>query len=305
MKKTTWPYNKKFAFTIVDDTDEGTTEKCVPIYNFLYDNRYLTTKTVWPLSPIGARISGGESLEDVPYRQFILNLQHRGFEIALHGVADESSTRERVIKGFNFFNQVLGHYPNIHVNHFGQKDCLYWGHKRFNGLIKFFYSLKQKRTYCGDENNSKYFWGDICKKHIKYVRNFTFYDINTLNMDPFMPYCDDKKPYVNNWFSSSDGSGTSRLTSLLSEKNQDRLCEEGGACIVYTHFGTIDLNTRLKELLTRLAGQAGWFVPATTLLDHIGSQHTVRPLGKTAISTLQIKWLLSQLAIKTKKRWSH
>lgn len=304
MQKTTWPYNKKFAFTFVDDTDEGTTNKCAPIYNFLYDNHYLTTKTVWPLSPIGTRISGGESLEDAPYRQFTLNLQRQGFEIALHGVADESSTRERIITGLNFFNQELGHYPSIQVNHFGQKDCLYWGHKRFNGLIRFLYLVRQKRKYCGDEKDNEYFWGDVCKKTIKYVRNFTFYDINTLKSDSFMPYYDAEKPYVNNWFSSSDGSGTSRLTSLLSEENQDRLCEEGGACIVYTHLGTIDLNTRLKELLIRLAGLAGWFVPATTLLDHIGSQHAAKPLGKMAISTLQFKWLLSQLAIKTKKKWS-
>lgn len=42
-----WPNNKKFAFTIIDDTDNGTVENTKPVYDFLYKKGIITTKTVW------------------------------------------------------------------------------------------------------------------------------------------------------------------------------------------------------------------------------------------------------------------
>ena len=51
-----------------------------------------------------------------------------------------------------------------------------------------------------------------------------------------MPYRDPKKPYVNYWFASSDGNKVRKFNKCLSNKNQERLEREGGACIMYTHF---------------------------------------------------------------------
>jgi hypothetical protein len=61
---------------------------------------------------------------------------------------------------------------------------------------------------------------------------------------------------------------------LISEVNQDRLLREGGACIVYTHLGSTfhPLRNEFKFLIRRLGALPGWFVPATTLLDFIGSK---------------------------------
>ena len=123
--KIVWPEGKRFAFTIIDDTDFSNVENTGPVYDFLYDNGFITTKTVWPLSPRGSPIGGGDSLEDQSYRDFILDLKVKGFEIALHGVSDESSNRPRVIEGLKKFREIIKHTPRIHANHTGQAECLY------------------------------------------------------------------------------------------------------------------------------------------------------------------------------------
>ena len=60
--KIMWPQGKRFAFTIIDDTDRSNVENIGPVYDFLYENGFITTKTVWPLSPRGSPIGGGDSL---------------------------------------------------------------------------------------------------------------------------------------------------------------------------------------------------------------------------------------------------
>ena len=39
------------------------------------------------------------------------------------------------------------------------------------------------------------FWGDLCRDRVRYVRNFTFADVNTLASCPLMPYHDPKRPW--------------------------------------------------------------------------------------------------------------
>ena len=275
MRTIVWPEGKKFAFTIVDDTDRCTVANTKPIYDFLLKCGFRTTKTVWPLHCLGAPATGGQCLEDSDYRSWILALQTQGAEIALHGTADGSSQRERVIQGLDLFAGVLGHHPDIHVNHVGQKECLYWGENRFDGLTRQLYKLVSKRDrYYGHVQGTPYFWGDLCEQRIKFVRNLTFTHINTLKMDPLMPYHDARRAHVRFWFSSSDGSGVPRFCRLLSEANQDLLLEEGGACIVYTHLGSgfAEDPSEFMRLMRRLAGLPGWFVPASTLLNYLGSQ---------------------------------
>jgi len=64
---------------------------------------------------------------------------------------------------------------------------------------------------------------------------------------------------------------------MLSETNQDCLEEQGGTCIMYTHFGhgfveDQRLNSRFADLMTRLSKRNGWFVPVSTLLDCVAAQ---------------------------------
>jgi hypothetical protein len=303
----TWPDGKAFALTVVDDTDCSTVANAGPVYEALAELGLRTTKTVWPLNSIGTPFTGGSSLEDPEYRRWVLDLQAQGFEIALHGVADDSSTRERIALGLDRFREILGHDPRVHANHLGQIDALYWGSERLDGLPRRLYQLVwalkgRDHVSLGHVPGSPHFWGDLCRERITYVRNFAFRAINTLKSDPLMPYHDPRRPLVRRWFSASDGAHVPSFLRLLSEANQDRLAEEGGACIVYTHFGVNfardgRLHPEVARLLRRLAGLPGWFVPASTLLDHIGAARGWGDAGQNrrALARLQRRWLMERL----------
>ena len=147
---------------------------------------------------------------------------------------------------------------------------------------------------------SPYFWGDLCQQRVRYVRNFVFGDINTLAACPFMPYYDPLRPYVQAWFAASNGQILPDCWKLLTERNQDRLEESGGACILYTHFGsgfqqgqTVD--KRFAQLIRRIAGKNGWFVPVSTMLDHIRAQRGLVTLSSAQRRRLEWRWFAHKL----------
>jgi hypothetical protein len=293
-----WPGGAQFAFTIVDDTDFASVRSAKPVYDFLADNGLRTTKTVWPLRAMRKSVIGGQTLEDPDYRNWVLKLQARGFEIALHGVAPGISARSRVVGGLDYFREVVGADPTVHTNHVSQREGIYWGPDRLDGSLRWLYRTYRKtRThlrYEGESPDSPHFWGDVCRQRVKYVRNFVFQDINTLKMDQLMPYHDTRRPYVRHWFSSSNGDDPEAFCRLISEANQDRLEAEGGACIVYTHLGVAfhELPAEFRRLITRLGRKAAWFVPATPLLDHIGNARgwTVVGENRQELARMQRRW---------------
>jgi hypothetical protein len=292
-----WPDGKKFAFTIVDDTDFSSVSNTETVYEFLRECGIPTTKTVWPLCPLGSGLTGGGTLEDPHYRGWIERLQRSGVEIALHGVADGSSPRERVAAGLERFRSIVGHDPSIHTNHVAQGEGIYWGPARLDGPLRWFYQRYRTRRgirpYDGALPASPNFWGDLCHTRIKYVRNFVFNNINTLKADPLMPYHDPRRQYVRYWFSASNGATPEQFCRLISEANQDRLAAEGGACIVYTHLGQgfHPLTAEFRRLLHRLSRMPGWFVPATPLLDLIGAQREWRTVAESrALRRMQWQW---------------
>lgn len=302
-----WPDGRRFAFTVVDDTDFASIRSVKPVYDFLADCGFRTTKTVWPLRPTEKGRTGGATLEDAEYREWILALQEHGVEIALHGIADGNSSRERVEKGLDYFRQVLGKDPTLHTNHFAQGEGMYWGPERLDGSLRWLYRTYRvhKPRYDGAVPESAHFWGDVCQWRIKYVRNFVFQDINTLKMDELMPYHDTRRPYVRRWFSASNGNDPEAFCRLISEDNQDRLEAEGGACIVYTHFGVAfhRLPAEFRRLLARLGRRPGWFVPATQLLDHVGNQRGWRVVGedRAHLTRMQWRWALERTAARCRK----
>lgn len=172
-------------------------------------------------------------------------------------------------------------------------------------IIRLLYG--DRRKYHGSDVNSKYFWGDVCKEKIKYIRNYTFNDINTLKLDPLMPYMDkDKLDYSNYWFSSSDGHTVEEFNHLLRKENIDKLEAEGGACIVYTHFaaGFVnengELDKKFVEEIEYLSSKDGWFVPAGTLLDYLLSQKSNKFVSRSYLNKLDIKWLSDRVIKKIK-----
>lgn len=305
-----WPENKSFAFTIIDDTDEATVLNVKPVYDFLYENKLITTKTVWTLPSRDTFV--GESLSDEHYKEFIVALSDKGYEIGSHGAGSGDFIREEVLSSFEVIKELLGDYPSIHINHAFNKDNLYWNEKRFTPIIGSIYHSLKKLIKAkvvpslGDVENSPYFWGDFAKQNIKYIRNRVFSDLNTIKQDKYMPYRDIKKNnYTNYWFSSSDGYDCKTFIKLLSEKNIDTLEKQNGCAIVYTHFGYGFVNEKgildeeFKKSIQYLSNKNGWFVPAGKMLEYINHQREKDIYMNNIQSlTLDTKWLAERLIRK-------
>jgi len=298
-----YPGGKQFAFGIVDDTDLGTVKNLGPVYDFLHDLGFRTTKTVWvQRSTTPDKFdTRSQTLSDPEYLRFTLELQRRGFEIAMHLAAPGTSCRASTAGAYERFNEVFGHYPTININHCDNREGMYWGRSRFdNRLMQIGYDASMNRDqYCGHDETSDLFWGDICQRHTKYVRDFVFQTINTARADPFMPYHDTRRPYVNYWFSSSDGAKVKGFNSLLTEANQERLVRERGCCIVYTHFGKDfvqdgTLNPIWKKQMTSLAERNGWFAPTSEILDLLLSHRPAKPITRLGRKYLCSRWLLEK-----------
>ncbi len=270
----------------------------------LLDLGIYATKSVWVFDGNNkeSKYYGSNSLVDQNYLEFVVWLQNNNFEIAFHNASYDSSKRETTKQALETYKRLLGDYPNIHVNHDENLENIYWGGSRLN-LFPFKFLMKLFRSnydFKGHDQNSLYFWGDLCKKHITYVRNFVYNEINLLKINPTLPYKDPKRPFGNYWFSSCDGGTYDSFNTLLSSKNQDRLENESGICIVYTHFGNDfcqngKINSKTRELLKELAARDGWYVPVTTLLDYLRKNQ----LGKTRPLYEQInmetRWVLNKL----------
>lgn len=269
----TWPKNKDFAFTIIDDTDYATVSNIKPIYDLLLNHNIVTTKTVW-VYPTRNEYSG-ECLLDDNYCKFILDLKSQGVEIALHSVGSGAFIREEIIEGFEIFKNKIGNYPKLHINHAKNPENIYWGNSSYNYILKFYSWLRNsKEIFYGEKPESKYFWGDIAKTHIKYIRNKIHNGINTLSLDPLMPYRDKNKKYSNFWFSSSNGEDLNLFNKLITKENIDKLRDEKGLCIVYTHFGDGfvkdgKVDNEFQEKINYLATQNAWFAPASDILDYL------------------------------------
>lgn len=299
-KRFCWPDGKRFAFTIVDDTEYGFVHNLKPIYDFLHDLGFRTTKTVWVYPPRD-HYRGG-CLQDKEYLSFVKDLQEKGFEIVLHNVGSGRFTREEIIEGIELFRRLLGFYPYMQINHARNPDNLYWGYKRFAAPLSWLVRLLGRR-YWGDEAGSDCFWGDYAKRCIKYMRNLVFVEVNTIKCDPRMPYrVKSKDAYSNYWFSSSDGHSVREFVHLLCPEAVDRLEQEEGCSIVYTHFGDgfVDssgrLNSEFEQRMRYLAEKDGWFVPAGTILDHLLSQRKNGQFVSSAyLLRTSLLWLIHRL----------
>ena len=215
-----WPNNKDFAFSIVDDTDMSTLENVKPIYDLLIDCGLTTTKTVWVYPHEGTYFSASHTLQHAAYLEFVKQLQRKGFEIALHGARGCSSERAMIIEALEEFKVHFGSYPTMHINHAQNEDNLYWGFNKLYGFQKLLdkWGIKKysrRGIGYGADPNSKYFWGDIAKEKIKYVRGKSYNSINQLKWDRFAPFHDDRLPLVNYWFSSCNGNEYTDFNKLL------------------------------------------------------------------------------------------
>jgi hypothetical protein len=276
-----FPDGKRFALSIIDDTDMATVERLRPVYEVLEKYGLRTTKTVWALdsTELDHPANHGDSLQDPEYRVFIEGLRQRGFEIALHGVRGGSSLREDTIAGLEEFRRVVGDHPRMQVNHSLNQENLYWGADLYAlAPIRWLAGLRIRFPFSGHTPGSGYFWGDIARERIQYVRRFTYADINLYKMVPSMPYRLADKPYVNYWFPTANGDRVIEFEALLSDENIARLEREGGICLVYAHLGSGSFNSgsavnpRFEARIKQVASRPGWFVPASEILDFLAKQ---------------------------------
>ncbi len=306
-----YPEKKDFVFTIFDDTDVSTFDYIKPIYDRLIELGFRTTKTVWPLAYSGkSHYTGSHTLEDKNYVEYIRYLHSKGFEVAFHGATMESSNREQIILSLERFYRCFSHYPISYAAHSENRDNLYWGKDRFSIFIfKFLYNLlssKPSNHFQGHANNSPFFWGDLAKKHILYTRNFTFNEINLLNKKCPLPYRNNRKPWSNYWFYSCDADNVESFNLLLNEKNQEKLIQEKGVCIISTHFGkgfTLEgkLHPETNRLLSRLGKMNGWFVPVNQILDFLRNNQKNEELSYTQLFKLELEWFLDVVLRRPKK----
>ena len=299
-----WPDNASFAFTVFDDPDAQTTETGRLVYSFLRDLGFRTTKGVWPLTGDGPRSCIGECCETPEYLDLCLELQRDGFEIGYHNASQNTAHRELTAQGLKHFAATFGGTAITMSNHYNCEEGIYWGDDRLSGIRRTIYNgvtrFGNHHRFFGHVQGHPLFWGDLCHEHVRYVRNFVFRDINTLRACPWMPYVDAARPMVRSWYASSEGSNCETFLETISEANQDRLAEEGGACIMYTHFGhgyveNGRLNKRFCELMTRLSRMNGWFVPVGTLLTFLESTRGPHPLSAAERATLEWRWLAQKI----------
>jgi hypothetical protein len=278
-----FPENKTFAFSMIDDTDDASLEKVRTAYQYLDTIGVKSTKTVWVLP--ATRKSGSEetgkwcegvTLANQSYVTLLKDLVQRGHELAMHSASGGNNFRCETIQAYEIFKNLFGNYPLVNVMHGRNKDNLYYGAEGFKGIFKIFANAYCADRFEGHIAGSPYFWGDIFAKNSQYSRYYKCMSLNTLKINPSMPYFDPAKPFVPRWFSSTDLSSIETVKMNLTESSLNRLIAQKGACIAYTYFHYY-INESLQLLpiveerfnLLKKYGTIVWMVPVSVLLNRL------------------------------------
>lgn len=303
-----FPDGKRFAFTILDDTDDSTLENVRPVYERLRELGLRTTKTSWPEDcPEGSRnYFAADTLQRAEYLDFVRELADAGFELASHGATMESSERERTQRGLAFLEREFGTVPRLHANHGENRENIHWGADRFQSRllrgVARIVSHHPPGTFAGTQSDSPYYWADHFERHFDYLRNFTFTSLDMLQVNPEMPYRLAQTPSVRGWFSTSDAPDVRAFRKLVTRQGIDALEATGGVCIVSTHLGkgyTTEgrLDPIVDDLFEYIASKPGWYVPVSSLLDHLAAARgdAGAPMGAFALTRLEMRFLMGQL----------
>lgn len=290
-----YPAGHTFAFSIIDDTDAATLESVRPVYDRLAALGFRTTKTVWPLSPLQpASHSAGDTLDRPAYRRWLLGLQNQGFELVLHNVSGADNPRARILEGLARFRDVFGRLPRINVHHEKNRENLYFSQAAHDSTDRSLFRSRAVRSALalrrlfhpalppppapceGEDETSPYFWGDLCLRHIDYVRTNVFYGwLDTLHCNPAIPYHRPATPFVNHWFDTSNGGTVADFLRLLTGTAPDALARRHGCALVYTHFGFGfarhgAIHPSVESALAHVARLPGaWLVPVSEILDRL------------------------------------
>jgi hypothetical protein len=249
------------GIAISDDPDNGSFESFKRIYDVLADLGFPTTRSmwVWPAEePTGTPpITGGffaPVLSEPSCLEYCRTLHEKGFELCLHGASSGNNTRQRTLEALEFQEATFG--PNTtFICHSKNAENLYWDSRCIHGRIAQALLRRYSDNQCfGEVPDSRYFWGDVCRQKVRYIRLFRTNHVNTLAFNPSMPYHDFHKPFVNYWFSATK----TYLPRVAEAPALDGLCAQHGLSLLYQYMhkyvgkdGAID--PRVVDALTRLA----------------------------------------------------
>ena len=73
--KIAWPNNKKFAFTIFDDTDRANLRDNQLVYQYLDGLNYKITKSVWIIEGAKPHKDRGVTCDDKVYLKWLIDLK--------------------------------------------------------------------------------------------------------------------------------------------------------------------------------------------------------------------------------------
>ena len=150
--------------------------------------------------------------------------------------------------------------------------------------------------YQGEIESSEYFWGDIAYEKVDFIRNLTFDEINLFNITNKVVHKRKRTKFVKNWFISSEAPDCQSFINLFTDANIQKLEDQNGLCIVYTHFGNNfvedgKLNEEFKTIVDKIASKNGWFVPASDILIYLDKKIGISNLSYYEEFLMCAKWL--------------
>ncbi|NLL15012.1 MAG: hypothetical protein GX267_16540 [Fibrobacter sp.] len=278
MKLSWLPGSYMAAVSITDDPDDSSFPKLKAVYDFLMETDFPVTRAMWVYpkteysgTPPIKNDPTAPLLNDPECLQYCKKLHSKGFEICLHGASSGNNDRKRTLDALNFLEEHFEPSP-IFICHSKNAENLYWDANTANSPVeKMLLQLYTKNRCFGEIPDSRYFWGDICREKINYIRLYRTRSLNTLAFNPSMPYHDFSKPFVNYWFSATKG----YIPKLLSEKNLDELCSENGAGILYQYMhkyvnDDLAIPKQLREAMERVAADGRILKkPASFILNRL------------------------------------
>jgi hypothetical protein len=288
-----YPAGREFAFTLLDDTDDMSLSKGRPVYALLQQHGLRTTKTVWARSvPPAERgiYHAGETLQDPGQLEWIRALEQAGFEIAFHNAAMASSTRAQTMAALAALDASLARPVRLHCNHGQNQENLYWGHRRYrSGPVALLAWLaagrRGRQVFQGEQPGSPFYWADIAEQRMHYLRNLSFSRLGGRSIPPGRPYREPRKLQRPVFFNTADAPDAEAFCRLVTPAAIEQLRRTGGWAIVSTHLGKgfhtpRGIHPGFRRIIEHLGQQPGWYVPVSTLLDHLCQQQGSAPLGR-------------------------
>ena len=288
------PGSYSFGFTIVDDTDNSKLEYIKPIYDYLTEIGMRGTRALWVRDSDGYWGRKGDTTNRTDYRDYCVELQDLGFEIAMHTPSGDDDTREQIIWGFNRFKEIFGDYPYNYVMHSSNKENFWGGENNFgHDPHSPYYCIDIIRDMgCNVE-------GDILHGGLNIFAHRNRLRHSMFSIPSFYRF------WLPDKYTFLDG---------VNKRDLEELENERGVSIVSTHFAssysdvfyngtweeanpstfsaynstygwntsfTYRLNLSVKEKFDHIASLGGWYVPVKAILqrwDDIG-QVDVRNSG--------------------------